>query len=424
MEEKNKWFKEKLTELGPNRRELQVEIPAEIVAQELEDILAKFISRAKIPGFRVGKAPREIVRRVLAADIRERLIERLIPRALNESLQGYELNLAVEPVVQDILWEEGKPLTFRAVIDIWPEFNLPDYKKIKVEAPIAEVKEEEIDKALSELQQRAAEFIPITDRGLAPGDYALLEIKTRDLKTKKWRPTQKVQFQAGRPENDRVLEEKILGLIPGETRTFIIEYPEDHEERSLAGRPIEYTVKILALREMRLPAINDDFARSLGQFDNLDQLKQKIREELLGRKKEQSRQEVIKLVLEKLSEGLSISLPEAAIEEEKQALMQRWLGSRPDKKWDKVEVAALEKEAWRIAGKNLRERLILEKVAKKEGLEVSDSEMEEEVRSLARANRLSSFELKERLEREGKMGALRHNLLLRKVVDFLVSQAL
>lgn len=424
MEEGKTWFKDNLIETGPSSREIEFEIPADVVNSEYDKIVETFVRRARIPGFRLGRAPRDIVRRSFASEIRERLINNLVPRAVEESLRAHHLDPAVDPVIQNIRWEEGQAMTFRVRVDLWPDFVLPDYKAIKVPQLPLEVKEEEIENVLQELQQRSAEFIPVTGRGLSPGDFALIEVKARDLKTRKFWPTQKIQIEAGRPTNDPLLEDNLTNLMPGETKTFTVDYPSDHANSALAGKKVEYTVKILALRERKIPEISDDFARSLGNFDNLDQLKEKIREELLEKKKEENRGRILEMILEKLEAQISFSLPEAAIEEESQLLLKRWLSSNQGERWSEGELKALEAEARRQAEKRLKDRLILEKIARKEGFEVTESEVEEEIRSLARLNRLSFFELKERLEREGRLESVRHNLLLRKVVDFLIRQAL
>ncbi len=424
MEKEQKWFKENLIEIGENSKEIEFEVPVEIVTSEYDKIVDYFTQRAKIPGFRVGKAPKDIIRRVYAAEIRQKLIDNLVPKAVEESLKANNLNPAVDPMIENIRWQEGEPLTFRVKLDFWPDFKLPDYRSIKIPQPSLEVKDEEIEKVLRDLQERSAEFIPVTDRGLAPGDYAHIEIKAKDFKTKKFWPTQKVQIEIGQPTNDPFLEQNIMGLMTGETRTFTVDYPLDHSDFSLAGKRVEYTVKILAIREKRVPAIGDDFARSLGNFDNLDQLRDRIKEELLEKKKEESRNQVLEKILSQLAAEAPFSLPEAAVEAESRLLLERWLTSRPEHNWSEAEIKSLQGEARRQAEKRLKDRLILEKIAQKEGLEVKEDELEEEIRSLARAHRLSFFELKERLEREGRLEALRHNLLLRKVVDFLINQAL
>ncbi len=424
MTEEAKWFQYEVFNVSEIGQEWRVEISAEAVKKEEESILQQLTSRAKIPGFRVGKAPREIVRRVLAADLKERLINRLVPKALTEIMEANQISPAGEPVIQGISWQEGQPLRFRAHIEVWPEFELPDYKKIKVPFPEIEVKEEEISQAMAQLQQRATEFHPVKERGLGKGDYALLEVKMKDLKTKKLRPTQKIQWEAGHPGNDQLWEEKITGMKPGEERVFTYDFPPEYPDHDLAGRQMQCSVRLLALREKRVPEIDDQFARSLGNFDNLDQLKERLREELMSRKREEARRAVIDEILEKIKKEISFPLPEVAIEEEKHAILERWLSSRPDQNWTEAEIKALEREARQQAEKNLKDRLILEKVAKKEGMRVAETELEEEIRTLARANRVSALDLKERLSREGKMESLRRNLLLRKAVDFLTQQAL
>jgi len=406
------------------KREIELIIEADEVKEEFEKIVAQFSSRAKIPGFRPGKAPVNIIKQRYYADIKESLVNELVPKVLSTELKAQNLNPVGMPVVSDLHFIEGQPLSFKAQFEVWPEFELPEYKKIKVKKKNISVTDKEINQSLEELRFRSAQYVPAEGRGVHDGDYVVIELKGNDLKIKKMLPTEKRLMLAGHPDNEEILNNKLIGMNPGEVRNFTIDYDKNHQNKRIAGKKIEYNLKVISIKEKKLSEINDEFAKELGEYESLKELKEKIKKELISSKEKASKGEMAYEIMKKISEKLSIEVPETLVEQEYMAILKRLLSSRPQEDLKKEDLEQLKAEGKEKAEQNLNNHLILKKIAEKENLDVSDEEVHEELKEIAKANNLPLAKVIDSFNREGKREELRNNLLLKKTVDFLVEHAI
>jgi trigger factor len=423
MNEATEKIKARITAPSSSRRELEVEVAADETAREFERVLRDYASRARLDGFRRGKAPKDMVKRLFYAEIKDAVIEALAPRALREGLRSENIKPVSTPVIREISFREGEPFRFKALVEVLPEFQLPSYKKIKVAKREVKVEEAEIDRSVEELRQKSAEYVPVEGRGVADGDYVVVEWRGQDVKTTRFLPTEKVLVLAGHPDNDKQLNETLLGLKPHEeTRRFTISYPADHPQKKLAGRSVEYDVKVVSIKEKKVPEVNDEWAKDLGEFDNLTALREKIRSELRKNKEESARREMGDEILKELLVGITLEVPEALVEEETRSLLSRWASSLP-RQIPADQVEEMKKRAKDQAEHNVKESLILSRIAEQEKLEVGDEEIEEEIKSMAKRNNVPLAQLIENINQEGQREDLRHSLRLRKTIDFLLDNA-
>jgi len=413
-----------LRTVSPSRREIDLEIAWERVRRETEKVVAAYAGRVKLAGFRQGKAPLDMVRRLYDEDIRHDVIEALVPEVLEEELRGTGVKPVSVPVIEDLHFQAEEPLRCRVSFEVFPDFDLPDYRRIEVpDKPVA-VTDEDVERALEDLRSRAAEYAPVEGRGVAGGDYVVVEIQGRDLKTKRLLPVEKAVVLAGHAENEPALNENLAGLKPGEERTYKASYPKDHANRKVAGKEVEYRLKVVEIKERRLPELNDEFARSLGDHPSLEDVRTKIRAQIQAAKESSRRNAVAGEMLEEIGRRASIELPESLVERETVAVLRRLLGAYPDAAASREQADSLKAEARRQAERTLRNHLILEKLASQEGLSVADAEVEAEVRTLAQANNLPVPRLMDRLRQEGRDEEIRENLLFRKAIDFLAQYAI
>ncbi len=410
--------------LSECKREIELDIEADEVSNEFDRIVTQFSSRAKIPGFRPGKVPRDIIKQRFYPEIKESLINSLVPKALSEELKIQNINPVGMPVVNDLHFREGQPLHLKAQFEVWPEFNLPEYKKIKVKNKKVSVTDEEIDQSLEELRMRSAQYVPVESRGVVEEDYVVVELKGKDLKTKKFLPQEKVVILAGHAENEEILNKILIGSTPGEVKNFIIDYDKNHQNKKLAGKKIEYNLKVISIKEKKLPALDDEFAKELGEFESLNDLKEKIRTQIISSKEKTIKQDMAEEIIKKISDKLSIGLPETLVEQEYMAIMRRLLSSRTKQDTSKEDLEKLKSEGKKKAEQNLKNHLILKKIAEKERLKVSDQEMHEEFKEIARANNLPLAQVIDKVNKEGKREELRSSILFKKTVDFLVEHAI
>jgi trigger factor len=309
--------------------------------------------------------------------------------------------------------------------EVVPEFELPDYRKIKVTPPDAAVDEGEVDRALEEMRERAAEYVPVEGRGVEKGDYAVAEIQGRDLKTKKLLPAEKVVILAGHSDNEPSLEENLAGTKPGEGKTFRVSYGKDHPAKRLAGKEIAYTLKVRDIKEKKLPAVDDDFAKSLGDYPDLATLREKVRSGIAASKESSRRSSMASEVLRQIAKLLTLELPQSLVTLEAQSVLRRYLeASRPARGLSAEAAEELKSRARKEAEEHLTNHLILEKIAATEGITVTEEEIQAEIRALAEANKVPPAALAEMINRENRGDEIRETLLFRKTVDFLVKNAI
>jgi len=424
MDSDNLKTKNEIRTVSPSRREIEVEVPEPEVQEEFQKAMAQYASRAKIAGFRIGKAPKDLVKQMFYPDIRQSVVDTLAPRVLARSLKAYGIQPVVMPVITDLHFKEGEPLRFKALVEVWPEFDLPEFKKVKVKKREMAVEEKEVEHSLEDLRQRAGDYVPVEGRGVSDGDYVMTQVQGKDLKTKKYFSTEKVVILAGQADNEKTLNENLLGLKPDEERVFVISYPADHRNKKVAGKEVEYRLKVLSIKEKKIPALDDEFAKDLGEYKNLADLKEKIREEILKTKESAAREAMGEEIIAQVAGQLTLDLPETLVAEEAEAILDRTLSASGGRSPQAADLGPLREEAKKRAVENIKRRLILRKVAKREGLAVSEEEIEAELKRLARANNLPLAKVRESFEAAERREDLKSHLLLRKAVDFLVESAI
>ncbi len=413
-----------MKKISESKIEIQIEVPVSEVTEELNRVVAQYATRAKVRGFRPGKTPKNIIERMYSSEIEETVINTLVPQALNRELQKEKISSVGHPLITELHFKKDEPLRFKAQVEVWPEIHLPEYKNIKVEKKKITVTEKEVQESLEELRLKSAQYVPVEGRGIKDGDYVVAEIKGIDMKTKRYLPTEKIVVLAGHPENEDALNQKLLDLKPSEKTHFTIHYKKDHKNKKLAGREIGYDLKVEAIKEKSLPDINDDFAKDLGDYKNLDDLMTKIKEQLQESKKAMQRREVAEEIVQKVSDQMKLELPESVIEAEYNAFLNRHLSTHAQNNLSKDELDTVKKDLRNRAIQNIKNHLILNNIAKNEGINVSEEEITDEMKAIAKSSNVPLSRVIETIKREGRKEELRDNLLLRKTVDFLVKSAI
>ncbi|MGZ5487717.1 MAG: trigger factor [Candidatus Aminicenantales bacterium] len=415
----------RLTDLSPSRKEIELEIPDAEFHEEYEKILGEYVAKAKLDGFRIGHAPRERVKALFDHDITHDVYDALIPRVLEEELRALRLNPINVPELKDLKHEEGQALRATAAFEVMPGFELPDYRAVQVKKKPVEVSEEDLTKALEDIRARAAEYVPVEGRGVADGDYAVVEMQGRDARTRRLLPVEKAVVLAGHAENEPAMNEKITGMTPGEERPFEVVYPKEHANKRVAGKDIVYGLKVCEIKEKKLPPLDDEFAKSLGASDGLTALKDKVRQELLAARERASQNEAASEVLKAITDKAALEIPESAIEQESLAILRRLLSAYRDRGIAPEALEILKGEARRQAVEHLKNHLVLEKIAQKEGFQVTEEEVQAEIHNLARANNIQEAALADMIRRdEHRREEMVESLLFRKTVDFLMRMAI
>jgi trigger factor len=419
-------MKIELREVSAVKRRLVVEASPEEVERELEDVVRGWARRARLPGFRPGKAPLELVRARFAREIEEDVRERMIARLHREATEEKGVRPLGDPVLEALSHPAGGPLRFETSFEVVPSFAPRNYRGVEVREPPVRVEDEEVAQALEQLREIHARFVTDPDRKAAAGDFLLCDLEGRPEGASPFR-RERLLLEVGSPDHLPAFDQEVLGAGAGEVREFTIAYPEDYGAKELAGRRVSYTLRVHEVKRKVLPALDDEFARDAGSFDTLEALRSSLRAGLEERKRELARREVRRQVLDKVLLENPIPLPEVLVEAELRArleeivrsLLQQGVDPRQvDLDWQKLRERVEEP-----ARKSVHAGLVLEAVAQAEGIVVTEEEVEARIREEASRAGIPAAELRERLARARGLEALKTQILREKSLDYLTSVA-
>jgi len=420
-------------ELSPSRRALHVELPPERVAATMRATLKELSRKVHVPGFRRGKVPAEIIQRRFGPDLQDEVLRELIPDSYREALSRVDLAPVSQPRVEDIHFQTGEPLRYRAVVEVKPSLTVKDYRGIPLERKAVEVTDQEVERALELLREDAAEYVPMEGWPALRDDLIVLDYEgTVHGKPFKGGSGKNLTLLLGRGEYLPGFEEQIVGLQKGDSKQFRLSFPSDFPRKDLAGRTAEFKVAVKEVKKRRVPELNDEFAKTVGDVDSVAALRDKLREQLRARKGREQEAELKRALLEKLAAAHEVELPESLVEAEASSLLQEMLaavrasGGRVKGLSENAE--ALTARAFHLARRRVKESLLLEAVARQEGLTVTDAELGAEINAMAAAypamgGTEGGAAVRRAMEDGGRRAGLRARLLERKALDFLYQQA-
>jgi trigger factor len=416
-------------ELSPSKRALHVELPPERVAARMEASLRELGRKLQIPGFRRGKVPPEIIQRRFQSDLQEEVLRELIPDSYREALAQADVHPVSQPKVEDVHFHEGEPLTYRAVVEVKPPVTVKDYQGIVLQREKVEVTDQEVDRALEYLKEDAAEYVPMEGWPALREDLIVLDHDgTIHGKPFKGGSGKNLTLALGRGGYLPGFEEQVAGMQKGESKRFALAFPEDFPRKDLAGRTAEFRVTVKEVKKRRVPELNDEFARTVGDVETLAALRDKLREQLQQRKVREQEADLKRTLLEKLAATHEVELPDALVEAETASILQDMLGTiratggRVQGLPESAE--ALGAKAREVARRRVKESLLLEAVARQESLTVGDAELDKEIDAMATAFPAEGgATVRHALEEPGRRAGLTARLLERKALEFLYQQA-
>jgi trigger factor len=426
--------KENVSKDSVTRREIEVEIPVADVNRQTETLIQKYQKMARIPGFRRGHVPASIIRQRFSEEIKTDMVEALIPRFFRQEAERLSLHPVSQPRVTDLHLHEGEPLRFKAAFEVLPEIKLEGYKELRADKPEIAVSEADVEQSIADVRERHATFSPVEGRALADGDFAQVSLdgnpKGGDAKSGEGQPVHmdevlvEIAGQNTMPE----FTENLRGTGPGDERTFDVSYPEDTQDKRLAGKTFTYAVKVQAIKQKSLPELNDEFAKKLGEFQTVDDVRKAIREQMESERKHQAEHESKDKLVNELIRRNDFEVPESLIEQQidirlergLRALAAQGLTAEQMKKMDLQRLRAGQREQ---AIHDVKAALLLERVAETEDIQVSDEELNQELESLARQSKQTSEAVRARLTRDGALDRIRTRIRNEKTLDFLYHQS-
>jgi len=423
------------------KREIQVEIPADEVARETETLIQKYQKLARIPGFRTGHAPASIIKQRFAEGIKSDVVDALVPRFFRKEADKLGLTPVSQPQVTDLHVHDGEPLRFKASFEVMPTIRVEDYKELRADKPDISVTDDEVEQSLKSLQEQRATFTTIEGSPLGDGDFAQVSLdgKPKDAESAASPATpgptgsnpvhmDDILVEIGGKGTMPEFTENLRGASAGDERTFDVHYPEDFSDQRLAGKTFTYTVQVKAVKQKSLPELNDQFAKDLGEFADLADVRKRIREGMEADKKHTAEREAKDKLVAELVKRNDFEVPEALVEHQidirldrgLRALAAQGMKTEDMKKMDLNRLRAGQRDQ---AVQEVKAALLLEKIAEEEKLEVSDAEIDREVEALAEQSKQTPEAIRSRLTRDGALDRIRNRIRNEKTLDFLYHQS-
>ncbi|KLU57021.1 trigger factor [Paenibacillus sp. VT-400] len=412
---------------------LEVEVDADRVTAALDKAFNKVVKQANVPGFRKGKVPRSIFEaRFGVESLYQEAIDILLPEAYTEAIDQTDIFPVDRPDVDVEQFAKGQTFKFKAKVTVKPEVTLGEYKGIEVAVAKGEVTEAEVTEELERLQQRHAELVVIDEGSAANGDVAVIDFDGS---------VDGVPFEGGQAERYSLelgsntfipgFEEQVVGLSTGDFKDVEVTFPESYHAAELAGKQAVFKVKIHEIKRKQLPALDDEFAKDVSEFDTLEEYKADLKTQLESRKADEAKAAQENAVVEKVAENAEVDIPSAMVESEVQNMM-RDFDNRLRNQGMNLEMflsfsgqtqADLRGQMQEDASKRVRNNLVLEAVGKAENIEVSDEEVNQELEKMAESYKRPADEIRGILEGNGSLDSLRDEVKLRKTIDVLVENS-
>jgi trigger factor len=413
------------------KRELEIEIPADEVARETDTLIQKYQKLARIPGFRSGHAPASIIRQRFAQDIKNDVMDALVPKFFRKETERLGLIPISQPRVTDLHAHEGEAVHFKASFEVMPEIKVEGYKELRAEHPEISVTDQEVEDSLKALQEQKATFSPVEGRAIADGDYAQVSLdgvpKPEEPSTKPVHMDE-VLVEIGGKNTMPEFTENLRGTNPGDERSFDVHYPEDFSDERLHGKTFAYKVKVNAIKQKSLPELNDDFAKELGEFKSLDDVRQRLRDGMEHDRRREAEREAKDKLLSELIRRNEFDVPEALVDHQIDIRLDRGLRAlaaqgMKSEDMKKLDLGRLRAGQHDQALQEVKASLLLEKIADEESIAVGDEEINSEIEALAKQTNQAPDAIRARLTRDGALDRIRNRIRNEKALDFLYRQS-
>jgi trigger factor len=409
------------------KHSLEISIPVPDVESETSRVTGDVQKRARLPGFRPGKAPASLIRKQFAADIRQKVLEVLLPKFLQKQIEAENLNVVGTPDVTDVHFHDGEPLRFKAAFEVAPVVELGEYKDVEVPYQDPEITDEDLAKRIDEIREQKAQYVNVDPRPVVDGDFAVVALESITGVEGEPVKTEEMQLEIGVKDTFEAFTENLRGVTPGEEKEFDVTYPEDYGTAKLAGKTVRFHATLKGIRRKELPELNDEFAQDLGDYRTVDELREAVRKNLFGQRQFEAQQIAKNLIVEKLVDAHSFPVPEVfvdrqiknRVEQSLRSMAAEGLDPRSLKlDWEKVKEAQREK-----AVREVKASILLGKISEREAIHATRDEVDREVEKVARQQRKPVAAVQMEFEKDGTMGRIASHIQTDKTLNFLFEHA-
>jgi trigger factor len=410
-------------------REVEIEIPAEEVTRNFQAVTKRYKKMARIPGFRSGKVPESLIRGRFAEQIRQDVMEAVLPGHFRTAIAERQLKPISQPQVTNIDLEEGKPLRFKAAFEVLPDFSIDGYQDVKVEKPSAQLTDAEVDAELARIRDSRSTMEPVTEeRPLADGDFAQIsftgsvQAAEGEVPSETPQPIsgQDVMVQVGGPNTLDSFNAALRGATVGQQLKFEVSYPPDFGERQLAGKRVAYDLEVKGIKKKIEPELNDDFVKELGPYDSLEHFTQQLREHLARDKQRHVQTETTNRLLDALVTRFEFPVPESLVQQQIDARLDRGLRALASQGMRTEDMRNLDFDRLRAAQRSsataeVKGSILLDRIADAEKINLPEEEVENELQAISLQMREPLETLRARLTEDGSLARIRERLRREKM---------
>lgn len=403
----------------------QIEIPRETVEKVTEEVYQEIKKIAKIPGFRPGAVPRDLLEKHYSQDAQKEILKRLIPSGYKQAVQDYNVDPIAMPEISNINFQKDKPFTFEAKVDVRPALRLKNYKGIKVDKKRISVSQQEIDDTMNKLRDMSAKYENV-ERPVKKDDYAICDIEAFIDGKPVAKKNTGAWVQVNKDASLLGMGEELVGLNNGQEKEVTATLPPDYPDKKYAGKKAQFKILVKEIKEKRLPELNDDFAKNM-KAENMSDLRKEIESQLFTRKENALKINMENQILLKLLKDNKFNVPSSLVSRQKEVLAKRLENELTQKGLPKEETDKKIKELGpkleADAFNKVRIYFMLDEIASKENIKVNEEDIEERIKTVALSVGRPAEEIKSYYEKENLMGGLAEEIREAKVLDFLLKEA-
>jgi trigger factor len=408
------------------KHEIEVTVPVDEIARETDRVVADIQQKARLPGFRPGKAPASLIRTKFSKQVRDDVLENLLPKYFRQKVEEEHLEVVGRPNVKDVHFHEGEPLRFKAEFEVAPEIELKDYRGVTVHYSEPQVGDEDIAKRLDEIREQKSQMVNVEPRALVDGDYAVVTLDSLSGVDQAIHQDE-VVLHVGGPDTIAGFSDALRGMSPEEEKEFEVVYPEDFGQEKLAGKTVRFRAKLTTIRTKELPELNDEFAQDLGDYPALGDLREAVRKAIFSEREYASQQKAKEQLIDKLIETHEFPVPQAYIERQIEASLENQFrdlaerGIDPTKlkiDWSKIKEAQRPK-----ALRDVKASLLVDKIAEREAIVPTNDEVDAEVQRIAKQQREPVAAVRKKLQKDGVLSRIAYQIRSNKTLNFLFEHA-
>jgi trigger factor len=408
------------------KHEIEITVPVEEIDRETERVVTGLQQKVRIPGFRPGKAPASLIRTRFSSQVREDVLENLVPKYFRKKVDEESLQVVGKPNVKEVDFQHGQPLRFKAEFEVAPVIELGEYRGVTVHYQEPEVSPEDVVARLETIREQKAQYVNEEPRPARDGDYAMVSLDSISGAEEPIHQ-EEMMLHIGEAETMPAFNEALTGLSPDEEKEFDITYPEDYGQERLAGKTVRFRMRLKTIRRKELPELNDEFARDLGDYSSLEELRDAVSKAIFREREFEAQQKAKAELMDRLVETHDFPVPEAYIDRQIESRLDNQFRELADRgidprelklDWSKLRASQRDK-----AVHDVKASLLIDKVAEREGIDATRDEVDREVQRAAKQEHEPVAAMRKKLEKDGAIGRIAYHIRSEKTLSFLFENA-